>query len=130
MPHVIIGYFHWHWRSRRFVHFLEQTTGPPAAWYTRHYMWMNIVHAEQQDLTNINGVSAKGKVARDCSQGGILSPILWSIIVDEDLLVLNRSNFYILSHVDDINILLKGRFEVVFFNLKHSAFHIGENRRG
>jgi hypothetical protein len=40
------------------------------------------------------GETLEGSVARGCSQGGVLLPLLWSLVVDE-LIGLNGNGYYL-----------------------------------
>jgi hypothetical protein len=48
-------------------------------------------------------------VAGGGPQGGVLSPLLWSLVVD-DLWELNDSGYYTVGYADDIAILINGKF--------------------
>jgi hypothetical protein len=48
--------------------------------------------------------------ARGCSLGGVLSPLLWSLVVDDLLWGLNSNGNYTVGHADDIAILITGKF--------------------
>jgi hypothetical protein len=49
-------------------------------------------------------------VARGYQQGGVLSPLLWSFIVDNLLWELNKKGYYTVGYADDIAILINGKF--------------------
>jgi hypothetical protein len=51
-----------------------------------------------------------GSVARGCPQGGVLSPLLWSLVVKELIGGLNGNGYYTLGYADDIAILIHGKF--------------------
>jgi hypothetical protein len=42
--------------------------------------------------------------------GGVLSPLLWSLVVDELLWELNSNGYYTVGYADDIAILINGKF--------------------
>jgi hypothetical protein len=42
-------------------------------------------------------------VARGCPQGGVLSPLLWCLVVDEMMARLNWSGVYTQGHADDMS---------------------------
>jgi RNA-directed DNA polymerase len=44
------------------------------------------------------------KVTRGCPQGGVLSPLLWSLVVDDLLVKLNSRGYYAQAYADDSNI--------------------------
>jgi hypothetical protein len=52
----------------------------------------------------------KASTARGCPQGGVLSPLLWSSVVDELIWELNDGGYYTVGYADDIAILINGKF--------------------
>jgi hypothetical protein len=55
-------------------------------------------------------LNLEGSVARGCPQGGIFSPLLWSLVVDELVEGLNENGYYMLWYDDDIASLVSGKF--------------------
>ena len=51
----------------------------------------------------------EGSVARDCPKGGVLSPLLWSLVVDELIGGLDRNGYYTQGYADDIALLILGK---------------------
>jgi hypothetical protein len=49
-------------------------------------------------------------VSRGCLQGGVLSPHLWSLVVNELLARLNQGGVYSQGYADDICLLAVGKF--------------------
>lgn len=66
-------------------------------------------------------------VSRGCPQGGVLSPLLWNLVVNELIAELNASSLYSVGYADDIAILITGKFEGVLCDLMRKAFKIIEN---
>jgi ribonuclease HI len=50
------------------------------------------------------------KVTRGCPQGGVLSPLLWSLVVDDLLVKLNSRGYYAQAYADDIVIFIREKF--------------------
>jgi hypothetical protein len=61
-------------------------------------------------IATVAGETLKGSVARACPQGDVLSPLLWSLVVDELIGGLNENGYYTLGYADDIAILVSGKF--------------------
>jgi hypothetical protein len=53
------------------------------------------------------GETLEGFVARGCPQGGIPSPLLRGLVVDELIAGLNGDGCYALGYADDIAILIR-----------------------
>ena len=47
---------------------------------------------------------------RGCLQGGILSPLLWNLTMDELLWDLSEAGYYSIGYADDIAIIIRGKF--------------------
>jgi hypothetical protein len=45
-------------------------------------------------------------MARGYLQGGVLLPLLWSLVVDELLWELNGNDYYTIGYADDIVVLI------------------------
>jgi hypothetical protein len=65
------------------------------------------------DSRNINailsGETLRASAARGCPQGGVLSPLLWSLVVEDLLWELNSNGYYAVGYADDIPILINGK---------------------
>ena len=59
---------------------------------------------------SICGSSLKLGVTRGCPQGGILSPILWCMVIDSLLVQLNDSGIFTQGYSDDVASLVTGDF--------------------
>jgi hypothetical protein len=52
----------------------------------------------------------RASAARGCPQGSVLSPLLWSLVVDDLLWGLNSNGYYTVRYADDKAILINGKF--------------------
>ena len=57
--------------------------------------------------------SIGGRVSEGCPQGEVLSLVLWSLVVDSLLRVLNGMGVKAVGYADDIDILARGAYEEV-----------------
>lgn len=48
------------------------------------------------------------EAARGCPQGGVLSPLLWSLVMDELLQELNDNGFEVIGYADDVAVMVRG----------------------
>jgi hypothetical protein len=60
-------------------------------------------------IATLSGETLGASAARGCPQGGKLSPLLWSVVVDH-LWELNGSGYYTVEYADDIASLTNGKF--------------------
>jgi hypothetical protein len=58
----------------------------------------------------LSGETTRAFAARGFPQGGALSPLLWSLVVDELLLELNGNDQYTVGYAHDTAILINGKF--------------------
>jgi hypothetical protein len=70
------------------------------------------------------GETLEGSVTRDCPQGGVLSPLLWSLVVDEPIGGLNGNGYFTLGYADDIAILIHRKFPNTVSELLQEALSL------
>jgi len=70
--------------------------------------WTNNMLRGRQVQATLNGETMEVSVAKGCPQGGVLSPLLWDMVVDELLKELNSMGIYTQGYADDIAILVVG----------------------
>ncbi|KAL1448474.1 hypothetical protein WDU94_005530 [Cyamophila willieti] len=63
------------------------------------------------------------KSTRGCPQGGVLSPLLWSMVVDNLLNLLTTSGYEVIGYADDVVILIRGKYEEVISDLMQNALN-------
>jgi hypothetical protein len=66
---------------------------------------------ESRNIINtLSGETLRASTARGCTQEGLFSPLLWSLIMEGLLWELNSSDYYIIIYADDIAALMNGKF--------------------
>jgi len=60
--------------------------------------------------TSLMGSSLTAKVGGGCLQEGVLSPLLWNLVVDRLLTVTNDLGFSTFGYADNIVIIVRGKF--------------------
>jgi hypothetical protein len=58
----------------------------------------------------LNGSSMWLAISRGCQQGGVLSPLLWCLVVDDLLARLSGGGVFIQEYTDDMCHLAVGKF--------------------
>jgi hypothetical protein len=61
-------------------------------------------------IATLSGETLGASAVRGCLQGGVLSPLLWSLVMDDLLCQLNDNGHYTVGYADDIAILIDGKF--------------------
>jgi hypothetical protein len=72
-----------------------------SAVLARHGVSHTIIPWRADGPLQLLGVSRSIAVARGCPQEGVLSPLLWSLAVDELLTGLNQGGIYAQGYADD-----------------------------
>jgi hypothetical protein len=76
----------------------------PAIW-----KWFFATLESRSISATLSGENLKTAAARGCPQGGVLSPLLWSVVVDGLLWGLNSNGCYTVGYADDMAILINGK---------------------
>jgi hypothetical protein len=61
-------------------------------------------------VATLNGFSMTLTISRGCLQGGVLSPLLWCLVVDDLLARLSENGVFIQGYRDDICLHVMGKF--------------------
>ena len=73
-----------------------------------------------------SGDPQRAIVAKGCPQGGVLSPLLWNMVVNDLITTLNANHYYTVGYADDLTILISGRFASSVFEVTQAALRIVE----
>ena len=72
--------------------------------------WIGSMLESRLVHTSLMGSSLTARVAGGCPQGGVLSPLLWNLVVDRLLAVTNDLGYNTFGYADDIVIIVQGKF--------------------
>ncbi|CAG9813258.1 unnamed protein product [Phaedon cochleariae] len=72
--------------------------------------WINASLEKRVIISSIGETTVTARTGRGCPQGGVLSPLLWAILVDELLKRLTSKGMHCLGYADDVAIIAKGKF--------------------
>ena len=72
--------------------------------------WIRATLEGRMAAATLGGSSKSVVVFRGCPQGGVLSPLLWCLVVDDLIASLNGDGIHTQGYVDDICLLLLGKF--------------------
>ena len=70
------------------------------------------------------GSSITAKVIKGCPQGGVLSPLLWNLVVDRLLTVTNYLGFNTFGYADDIVIIVQGKFAHTIREIMQNSLNV------
>jgi hypothetical protein len=63
------------------------------------------------------------KIARGCLQGGVLSLLLWSLVIDILLTNINNQGYEVIGFVDDLVIMVRGKDQSLISDHLKSALN-------
>lgn len=73
--------------------------------------WIHAMLISREITAKLGDTSITMKATRGCPQGGVLSPLLWSIVVNDLLEKLGAEGFEVIGFADDIVIIVRGKFD-------------------
>ena len=79
--------------------------------------WIGKMLTSRAVNANIAGSSLRRSVTRGTPQGGVISPLLWLLVVDGLLKRLERNGVTVIGYADDIAILVNGKFPSILSEL-------------
>jgi len=85
--------------------------------------WIRATLEVRLATATLGGFSRTIAVSRGCPQGGVLSPLLWCLVVNELLARLNEGGVYSQGYADDICLLEVGKFPNMVSGLIQWALH-------
>ena len=77
-------------------------------------------------MATLRGFSKSVAMSRGCPQGGVLSPLLWCLVVAELLTRLREGDVYSQGYADDICLLVVGKFPNTVSGFIQWALHTVE----
>ena len=72
--------------------------------------WITSMQSSRCIISNLMGEAMQVANVRGCPQGGVLSPLLWNLTIDELLWDLNEAAYYSIGFADDIAIIIRDKF--------------------
>jgi hypothetical protein len=72
--------------------------------------WLRATLEGHVAVVTLNEISMRFAISRGCPQGGVLSPLLWGLVVNDPLIRLSGGGVFIQGYADDICLLAVGKF--------------------
>ncbi len=73
------------------------------------------------------GESVEARVVKGCPRGGVLSPLLWCMVVDSLLLKLNTLGYTAQAYTDDLAIVIHGKPVNTVSNWMQGSLRVVDN---
>jgi len=88
--------------------------------------WIRATQEGRLAAAALNGSTMRDVVSRGCPQGGVLSPLLWCLFVDDLIARLNGGSIHTQGYTDDIRLLVVGKFPNTISGLMQRAHNTVE----
>jgi ribonuclease HI len=89
--------------------------------------WIKTMLKERRVKATVAGESATIATAKGCPQGGVLSPLLWSVVVDDLLNTLTSCGYEVHGYADDIVITIRGQLDAIVSHRMQRALNITQH---
>ena len=86
--------------------------------------WIRSMLESRLIHTSLMSSSLTAEVVGGCLQGGVLSPLLWNLVVDRLLSVTNDLGFSTFGYADDIVIIVQGKFAHTIRDVMQQALNV------
>ncbi|XP_066907811.1 uncharacterized protein [Halyomorpha halys] len=73
--------------------------------------WINEMLINRSIIPKVGETELKIKTAKECLEGGVLSPLLWTMVVDCRLYKLTNEGFETIGYADHLAIIIRGKHE-------------------
>lgn len=83
--------------------------------------WVCKMLNSRQIYTELGNSEVTVSVIKGCPQGGVLSPLLWCLVVDDLLSLLNKNGLFTVGYADDLAIIINGKHLSVLGDLLNRA---------
>ncbi|XP_062716992.1 retrovirus-related Pol polyprotein from type-1 retrotransposable element R1 isoform X2 [Aedes albopictus] len=83
--------------------------------------WIEQMLSKREISAYLGDSVVKVTAIQGCPQGGVISPLLWSLIVDDLLTKLQHQGFEVVGFADDIVVIVRGKFDNTVFNRMQEA---------
>ena len=70
--------------------------------------WVNAMLRSRTVTVTVQGKSVSKRVKKGCPQGGILSPLLWNLVIDSLIRLINSTPADSEGFADDVNLIIRG----------------------
>lgn len=89
--------------------------------------WMTNMLKNRRISTEVGGQEITVKATKGCPQGGVLSPLMWSLVVDGLLQMLDTEGFEVVGYADDLVIIVRGKDDQTISERMQMAMNLTAN---
>lgn len=85
--------------------------------------WIREMLTCREITASLGDTSITITAAKGCPQGGVLSPLLWSLVVDSLLKKLTLLGYDVIGYADDVALIVRGKFDETLSSRLQSALN-------
>jgi hypothetical protein len=85
--------------------------------------WIRAMLESRRITAKIGVETVTATAITGCPQGGVLSPLLWSLVIDDLLTTLTLSGYEVQGYADDLVIIVRGKYESVLSGIMQTALN-------
>ena len=85
--------------------------------------WIDAMLKHRIISSTLDTTTALISAVKGCPQGGVLSPLLWSLVVDELLIILAEQGVEAIGYADDLALVVNGNYANTVTELMQSALN-------
>jgi ribonuclease HI len=89
--------------------------------------WLDSMLKSRVVTATLGGETIVCTTTRGCPQGGVTSPLLWSLVVDDLLNLLESEGFEVIGYADDIVLMVRGKVESTISSRIQAALNLTWN---
>ena len=89
--------------------------------------WIKSMLKSRQITANIGGTAVSVLAKKGCPQGGVLSPLLWSMVVDNLITELNDARFNTQGYADDLVVMIVAKHDDTLSQMMQNALNMINN---
>lgn len=86
--------------------------------------WIMKALTQRYIETELGGTTLTALATRGTPQGGVISPILWNLVINEILLILKRNGINVVAYADDVVLVIKGKFPNTLSEIMESGLRL------
>jgi ribonuclease HI len=86
--------------------------------------WIDHMLRSRKIQSTILNVTQEITATRGCPQGGVLSPLLWSLVVDSLLVTLDQGPYHVQGYADDIALVVQGKFPETLTDIMNEGLRL------
>lgn len=83
--------------------------------------WIEEMLSKREISAYLGDSVVRVRAVQGCPQGGVISPLLWSLVVDDLLIKLQHQGFEVIGFADDIIIIVRGKYDAIVSDRIQSA---------